>query len=175
MIAPYDNDFEEDDIEEPERWHVISLGLELWEQERCPLWDRYIGDSLQSAYIGSRDPADLIHEDSGLILPVLTICSPNYLMIEPFLSTVQACGIWEPLRNSDRVYSVKNDYIDDGPGWGGKIFPVMHFLSVPTVTEDDDFWMHLEQKDWDEYEERRIWWRTVSELDTLRKKLRLMS
>ena len=149
-----------------EHWAVAELGLQNWEHERGAIWERYVTHWQRPK---SRQLEDNVEEESGFELPVLSITSPD-------LNTAQSCldaiiqresSGFPPPRSEESVHIVKTDFAVYE--LGGRVFPQIHCLFVPTEDDDDPAsWSHQKPA-----RERRGWWNTLRDLERLRDKLGL--
>ena len=143
------------------RWGIREIGLRLWEVERGALWDRYITHWWQPRW---NDSDEEIDEESGLKAPFLCINSPTLSIVQAYLDTiiVSKCDFNTPIRSEERIHILRTNYSDYK--LGDRIFPEIHSLFVPTFDLSDDYTC----MDNIFYEERRSWWHTLDDLQSLR-------
>ena len=148
------------------RWGIAELGLHLWEVERGALWERYV-THWQGG--GNETWEDNTEEDSGLEYPVLCVTSPTLSAAQSCLDAMIECecNIFAPLRSDERVHITRTNYVSYE--LANRVFPVMHFLFVPTF--EDNY--KTRNSNGALYAERKNWWNSLKDLETLRKKLGL--
>lgn len=127
-------------------YSLTEISGKLWEAERQPLWQAYCTD---------------VQEQAGTV----TVRAPVLATAEAFLVAADACGLyrcwlnqWTTMTHHPAEYSPGVSLIP----W--KIFPQGY--EVRALLRPDH---HSNRVDWQYYEQRRLWWRTISELATLQR------
>ncbi|MCW3061644.1 MAG: hypothetical protein JWQ02_3465 [Capsulimonas sp.] len=151
------------------QWEMRGEGAMLWEQERRPVWDRFV-----RCWTYYSDLDDINYNDinySGIDVaflkasweePMTVIASPTLAIAEAYLATATAILIVEP-RSPARASIVIH-----GDREAHKMFEELHCLFIPAISAvEDETEKPYVYTDWKTYERDRIWWNTIKELDTL--------
>lgn len=120
---------------------LTEAGGKLWEVERVPNWDRYCTDYSTQDETGHW---------------TLSVESPSISTAQSFMDCADHCGLYGFKPDEIRITTL----IEAQPTtiyW--KTFSTVYSISVPTYALPD-----TNQVDWNEYERRRFWWRSLTEL-----------
>ncbi len=126
---------------------LTEKGGELWEKERQSKWEFFCIDAWDTCNPGYRNE--------------LSIYSPTIEVVQDFLATARECKLYhlrEPVTTS---MTELNDY--DLVPW--KKFNQVYCLTVAWQDEEPEAWIPV---NWERYQEKRYWWRTIEELNTFR-------
>lgn len=128
------------------RYTLTENGGKLWELERQPVWDRYVETSHWELGANCRGMMRVVCKDESTAL----IC----------LGMMFAAGLVSPVGRI-RIRDI----------WNARLLPWKSFGRVKSVRckTNDSVYDERILKDWDVYNQCRTWWRTVHELDTLKK------
>jgi hypothetical protein len=121
------------------RWLGLTpRGGALWSRARRPRWSRYCTDASFPTADGRW---------------TLTVRSPSLATARAFLDVAVACGLYDADPGAASVL-----YLPRARLLPWRMFASVHELRVPLAGE------RTAPPDWDAYERRRVWWRTVAEL-----------
>jgi len=124
-----------------EFYGLTEIGGKLWEVERVPDWDKYCTDS------------STIDENGTWMLSVE---SPSITTARAFLAGANDCFLYRFHSDEIRMTTLMDTKIAI-VDW--RTFQTVCSISVTT----DPVW-ETHQVDWNEYENNRSWWRSLSEL-----------
>jgi hypothetical protein len=126
-------------------WSLTPLGGEQWERERKPLWHAYCTEFDGTLRSGKS---------------LLMVLSPERATAENFWNVGSKTRVWEVGNEQPRYWRIQNHRLIP---W--RSFPAIHVLVARGASYADA------ETDWEAYEANRTWWRGITELDRLRKKL----
>ena len=120
---------------------LTKAGGKLWEVERVPNWERYCTDYSTEDETGHW---------------MLSVESPSIATAQAFMDCANPCRLYGFKQDEIRTTTL----IEEKPStvyW--KAFSTVCSMSVATYALPD-----TNQVDWHEYESRRFWWRSLTEL-----------
>lgn len=124
-----------------EFYGLTEIGGKLWEAERGPDWDKFCTDSSTM-------------DENGTW--ILSVESPSITAARAFLACANDCFVYrfnsDEIRTTTRM-DTKIAIVD----W--RTFPTVCSISVRTYPM-----LETHSMDWNEYENKRTWWRGLSEL-----------
>ena len=124
-----------------EFYGLTEIGGKLWEVERVPDWDKYCTDS------------STIDENGTWMLSVE---SPSITTARAFLAGANDCFLYRFHSDEIRMTTLMDTKL-----------AIVHWRTFQTVcsisVRTDPVW-ETHQVDWNEYENNRSWWRSLSEL-----------
>src|SRR5215216_1219824 len=118
---------------------LTEAGGKLWEAERAPNWERYCTDSSTQ-------------EENGNW--TLVVESPSVATAKAFVDCADDCLLYRFNRDEIKMTTSIEQSLST-VYW--RAFPVVCSISVPTHPLPD-----LTRADWNEYENSRIWWRSLT-------------
>jgi len=126
------------------RWSLTPLGGSQWELERKPRWDAYCGELEKPLRSGK---------------PVMMVLSPSKATAEKFWDMGVNARLWKMGNEPRRYWRIQNH----------RLIPWRDFSAIHVLAARNAAYTH--EPEWEAYEANRTWWRTISELDSLLKKL----
>lgn len=125
-------------IESPDSFTLTPLGGSLWESERQPNWETYISD--QGSHNEKRFTCVALNDTIGRL----------------FIAGMFASGLIVPT-SQIKCRAIYNYWLT----------PWKRMESAKLIRAEIRGQEPIEFTDWDPYELGRVWWRSVSELDTI--------
>ena len=127
------------------RWTLTPLGGSQWELERQPRWDAFCCGASEKTLRSGRN--------------AIMVLSPNRATVEDFWNVGVKTRLWTMGDEQRRYWQIRNHR---PISW--RAFPAIHVLAARDAS-------YADETDWDEYQANRTWWRNITELDSLLRKL----
>jgi len=124
-----------------EFYGLTEIGGKLWEVERVPDWDKYCTDSSTM-------------DENGTW--ILSVESPSITTARAFLACANDCFLYRFNSDEIRMTTLMDTKIAK-VDW--RIFQTVCSISVTTYPM-----LETHEMDWNEYEKKRTWWRSLLEL-----------
>lgn len=120
---------------------LTEAGGKLWEAERAPDWERYCTDSSK------------VGENNRWMLSVE---SPSMMTVKSFVECAKSCRLYEFKQEEIRTITLRDEKLST-IYW--RTFLTICSIFVPTHPLPE-----INKVDWKEYEHKRTWWRSLTEL-----------